>query len=67
MVVLLVLGFGQSTNLASAYGIAVTGTMFITTCMLAVLLFRVWRWNRSLAGRSSACSWSSTAPTSRPT
>lgn len=46
MVVLLVLGFRQSTNLASAYGIAVSGTMFITTCMLAVLLFRVWRWNR---------------------
>ena len=40
------LGFKQSTNLASAYGIAVTGTMFITTCMLAVVLFRVWKWNR---------------------
>jgi KUP system potassium uptake protein len=49
MVLLLVLGFRQSTNLASAYGIAVTGTMFITTCMIAVLLFRVWRWNRYLA------------------
>jgi KUP system potassium uptake protein len=49
MVLLLVLGFRQSTNLASAYGIAVTGTMFITTCMLAVLLFRVWRWNRVAA------------------
>jgi KUP system potassium uptake protein len=50
MVVLLVLGFGQSTKLASAYGIAVTGTMFITTCMLAVVLFRVWKWNPILAG-----------------
>ncbi|HMG46681.1 MAG TPA: potassium transporter Kup [Allosphingosinicella sp.] len=49
MVLLLVLGFRQSTNLASAYGIAVTGTMFITTCMIAVLLFRVWRWNRVAA------------------
>lgn len=49
LVVLLVLGFRQSTSLASAYGIAVTGTMFITTCMLAVLVFKVWRWNRVLA------------------
>jgi KUP system potassium uptake protein len=50
LVVLLVLGFRQSTNLASAYGIAVIGTMFITTCMLGVLLFSVWRWNRIAAG-----------------
>ena len=50
LVLLLVLGFQQSTNLASAYGIAVTGTMFITTCMLGVLLFAVWRWNRYAAG-----------------
>ena len=45
----LVLGFRESSRLASAYGIAVTGTMFITTCLLAVLLFSVWRWNRWLA------------------
>ena len=38
MVVLLVLGFHQSSNLASAYGIAVSGTMVITTVMLAVLI-----------------------------
>jgi len=50
LVVLLVLGFGASTKLASAYGIAVTGTMFITTCMLAVVLFRVWKWNPIFAG-----------------
>jgi KUP system potassium uptake protein len=49
MVLLLVLGFKQSTSLASAYGIAVTGTMFITTCMLGVLLFSVWSWNRFAA------------------
>jgi KUP system potassium uptake protein len=45
MVVALVLGFKASTNLASAYGIAVTGTMLITTVMLTVLIFQVWRWN----------------------
>lgn len=50
LVLLLVIGFGESTKLASAYGIAVTGTMFITTCMLAVVLFRVWKWNPILAG-----------------
>jgi KUP system potassium uptake protein len=44
MVILLVLMFQESSNLAAAYGIAVTGTMFITTCMLAVLLQRVWNW-----------------------
>jgi KUP system potassium uptake protein len=49
MVILLVLGFGESTKLASAYGISVTGTMFITTCMMTVVLFRVWKWNAILA------------------
>ena len=44
MVILLVLTFRESSNLAAAYGIAVTGTMFITTCMLSVLLSRVWKW-----------------------
>jgi KUP system potassium uptake protein len=49
MVILLVLGFRESSRLASAYGIAVTGTMLITTVMLGVLVFQVWRWNRLLA------------------
>ena len=49
MVILLVLGFGESTRLAAAYGISVSGTMIITTLMLAVLIFQVWKWNRVLA------------------
>jgi KUP system potassium uptake protein len=49
MVIVLVLGFRESGRLASAYGIAVTGTMLITTLMLGVLVFQVWRWNRLLA------------------
>ncbi|MGE5063825.1 MAG: potassium transporter Kup [Myxococcales bacterium] len=49
MVTVLVLGFRESGRLASAYGIAVTGTMLITTAMLAVLVFQVWKWNRLLA------------------
>ena len=54
MVIALVLGFRESTNLASAYGIAVTGTMLITTIMLAFLVFQVWRWNRWLAAGTIA-------------
>ena len=49
MVVLLVLGFRQSTSLASAYGISVSGTMIITTMMLGVLIVQVWKWRRWLA------------------
>ena len=49
-VIMLVLGFGSSSDLASAYGIAVTGTMFITACMIGVLTFSVWRWNKWVAG-----------------
>lgn len=50
MVMLLVLTFQTSSNLAAAYGIAVTGAMLIDTCLLAVVLFSLWRWNRYLAG-----------------
>jgi len=49
MVIVLVLGFRASSNLASAYGIAVTGTMLITTVMLGVLMLYVWKWKRPLA------------------
>jgi KUP system potassium uptake protein len=44
MVILLVLFFQSSTNLAAAYGIAVTGAMFIDTLLLAAVLFSLWRW-----------------------
>jgi KUP system potassium uptake protein len=50
MVILLVLIFQTSSNLTAAYGIAVTGAMFIDTCLLAVVLFSLWGWNRWLAG-----------------
>src|SRR6478735_7518157 len=40
----LVLFFRSSSSLASAYGIAVTGAMFIDTCLMAVLLLAVWKW-----------------------
>jgi KUP system potassium uptake protein len=46
MVTLLVLFFRSSSNLAAAYGIAVTGAMLIDTCLVSVVLFSLWRWNR---------------------
>jgi KUP system potassium uptake protein len=49
MVLLLVLMFQTSSNLGAAYGIAVTGAMFIDTCLLAVVLFQLWNWNRYLS------------------
>jgi len=50
LVIMLVLGFETSSNLAAAYGISVTGTMFISTCMMAILIVYVWKWNHWLAG-----------------
>jgi KUP system potassium uptake protein len=44
LVILLVLSFQKSTNLAAAYGFAVTGTMLITTCLIVFLMRKVWLW-----------------------
>ncbi len=44
-VVLLVLMFRSSSALASAYGIAVTGTMVVTGTMAFVVIWKVWRWS----------------------
>jgi KUP system potassium uptake protein len=49
MVILLVITFQNSSNLAAAYGIAVTGAMFIDTCLLTVVLFSLWKWKPWLA------------------
>ena len=49
MVILLVLTFRSSSNLAAAYGIAVTGAMAIDTVLIAVVLLGMWKWNRWLA------------------
>jgi KUP system potassium uptake protein len=40
----LVLGFRTSSNLAAAYGVAITTTMLITTILFYVLARRRWRW-----------------------
>ncbi|HEU4364061.1 MAG TPA: potassium transporter Kup [Candidatus Krumholzibacteria bacterium] len=42
--VALVVGFGTSSALASAYGVAVTTTMVITTVLLFVAMRRLWKW-----------------------
>ncbi len=44
-VVVLVLGFKSSSNLAAAYGIAVTGTMAIDTILAFVVVRRLWGGN----------------------
>ncbi len=49
MVILLVLVFQTSSNLTAAYGIAVTGAMFIDNCLLAVVLFGLWKWKKRYA------------------
>ena len=44
-IVVLVLGFKSSSNLAAAYGIAVTGTMATTTILAFVVARTLWKWS----------------------
>jgi KUP system potassium uptake protein len=44
-VLLLVLLFRSSSNLASAYGIAVTASMVVDSCLLFFIAWRMWGWN----------------------
>ncbi len=44
-VVALVIGFKSSSNLAAAYGVAVTGTMLIDTILIAFVMRLLWRWH----------------------
>ena len=48
-VFVLVIGFESSSNLASAYGIAVTGTMMIDTILSFIVLHALWHWNRIIS------------------
>ena len=45
----LVIGFGSSSRLAAAYGIAVTLTMTVTTILAYVIARQVWGWSRAVA------------------
>jgi KUP system potassium uptake protein len=44
-VLLLLVVFQSSHRLASAYGVAVTGTMFISTCLAYVVARHLWKWS----------------------
>ncbi len=44
-VIALVFGFQSSSNLAAAYGIAVAGTMLISTILVTFVVLLAWRWN----------------------
>jgi KUP system potassium uptake protein len=54
-VMILVLGFRSSNNLAAAYGIAVTGDMVITSLLATVVVARGWGWGWARAGALFAC------------
>jgi KUP system potassium uptake protein len=45
-VIAIVFGFRSSARLATAYGVAVTGTFLITTALLLIAAHSVWRWAR---------------------
>jgi KUP system potassium uptake protein len=47
--ILIVVGFGSSTALAAAYGIAVTLTMVITAVLIGVVATERWRWSPAVA------------------
>ncbi|MEN6587010.1 MAG: potassium transporter Kup [Sulfuricella sp.] len=49
-VIALVLGFRSSTNLGAAYGIAVTGTMVITTLLAFIVVRNLWGWGLLRSG-----------------
>jgi KUP system potassium uptake protein len=44
----LVVGFRSSDALANAYGIAVAGDMLVTTVLVTIVAWGVWRWPRPL-------------------
>jgi hypothetical protein len=63
-VMILVLGFKSSNNLAAAYGIAVTGDMVITSILATVVAAKVWKWGWIRASLLFSCflapsNWSS--------
>jgi len=44
LVCILIVGFKSSSNLAAAYGVAVTATMLIDTALVLVVMRILWRW-----------------------
>lgn len=54
VVMLLVVGFQESSQLAAAYGISVTGNMLMTTVLLYVVMTRIWKWKFAVAAAMTA-------------
>ncbi len=50
----LVLGFKKSDNLASAYGIAVSATMLMTSVLLFIAMREIWKWSLAASGLVAA-------------
>ena len=48
VIIAAILGFGSSTNLASAYGVAVSGTMLVTTALTFFVIRFAWGYNLAL-------------------
>jgi KUP system potassium uptake protein len=48
-VLILIFGFQSSSKMAAAYGIAVTGTMVVTTCLAFVVVWKLWNWSLAAA------------------
>lgn len=44
-VLILILSFQTSSKMAAAYGIAVTGTMVVTTILAFVVVWKLWNWS----------------------
>ncbi len=47
-VLIVIISFEHSSNLAAAYGIAVTGTMVLTSILSCTVAVKNWHWNRYL-------------------
>jgi KUP system potassium uptake protein len=54
-VMLLVVGFQESSQLAAAYGISVTGDMLVATILLTIVMRRIWKWRLWVAVSTGLC------------
>lgn len=51
----LTIAFGKSDNLAAAYGIAVSLTMFMTSALLFIAMREIWGWSLLTSGLVAGC------------
>jgi KUP system potassium uptake protein len=49
LVFIVVIAFRSTDNLASAYGLAVTGAMMVDTVLFAIVAVSLWKWNKIVA------------------